>query len=73
MSHRAALKEIGEKGNSAIAKATASIAGVGGVGSIIADILVRDGIAIRLIDKGRIEEHDLPPTNTLLGGRPHAL
>lgn len=60
MSFRAQIKEIGEKGHAKIAKATAAIAGVGGVGSVLADILVRDGLAIRLIDKGRIEEQDLP-------------
>ncbi|RME53041.1 HesA/MoeB/ThiF family protein, partial [Candidatus Woesearchaeota archaeon] len=60
MTLRSNAQPIGKEGERALSKATMSIAGVGGVGSIIADALVRDDIQVRIIDKGRVEEADVP-------------
>lgn len=59
MSYRSSVERIGEKGEKAVSKAVCSIAGVGGAGSVLADMLVREGFSVRLIDKGRIEEADV--------------
>ena len=53
------FKEIGVKGQEALKKKIVSIVGVGGLGSVIADMLTRAGINLRLVDMGRIELHEL--------------
>jgi molybdopterin/thiamine biosynthesis adenylyltransferase len=42
---------------------TITVVGLSGVGSAIAEIIVRTGINVRVIDKGRILEHDLHQTS----------
>ncbi|MFH1505546.1 MAG: HesA/MoeB/ThiF family protein [archaeon] len=54
-----AFKEIGEKGQEALKKKIVSIVGVGGLGSVIADMLTRAGVSLRLVDMGRIELPEL--------------
>lgn len=53
------LAEIGEKGLSNLEKKSVSIVGVGSVGSVVAEILARTQLSLRIIDKGRVEEEDL--------------
>ena len=53
------FKEIGEKGRQALANKTASIVGLGSIGSTVAVMLLRSGINLRLIDKGRCFVKDL--------------
>ncbi len=53
------LSEIGEKSLSLLEKKTASLIGLSSVGSVIAEILTRSHVSLRLIDKGRVEEEDL--------------
>ncbi len=57
--HQALLKEIGEKGQALLETKTVSIVGLGGVGSVLADLLARNGIGLRLIDKDRVYEEDM--------------
>jgi molybdopterin/thiamine biosynthesis adenylyltransferase len=38
---------------------TVTIVGLGGIGSTAAEILVRSGIGVRIIEKGRVEENDM--------------
>ncbi|MBU1201918.1 MAG: ThiF family adenylyltransferase [Nanoarchaeota archaeon] len=49
---------IGKK-STEIKKKTVTIIGVGGLGSVVAEMLQREGINMRIIDKGRIELPDL--------------
>jgi adenylyltransferase/sulfurtransferase len=53
------FKEIGEKGQQALASKTVTIVGLGSVGSTVAAMLIRAGISLRLIDKGRCFVKDL--------------
>jgi molybdopterin/thiamine biosynthesis adenylyltransferase len=53
------FKEIGPKGQEALSKKIVSIVGVGGLGSVIAEMLTRAGISLRLVDMGRIELPEL--------------
>lgn len=59
------VKQIGEKAQE-MRKKTVSIVGLAGVGSVMADILVRAGINVRLIDKGRILEEEMQQTSIFL-------
>ncbi len=38
---------------------TVSVIGLGGIGSTVADLLVRSGINVRLVEKGRVEDEDM--------------
>jgi molybdopterin/thiamine biosynthesis adenylyltransferase len=38
---------------------TVTIIGLGGIGSTCAELLVRSGIGVRIIEKGRVEEYDM--------------
>ncbi len=49
---------IGEKGAD-LRKKTVMIIGAGGLGSAVADMLHREGIKLRIVDKGRIETADI--------------
>lgn len=40
-------------------KKTVTVVGIGGVGSVVSEIMVRSGINLRIIDKGRIMEDEL--------------
>ena len=53
-------ESIGKNGRKTLSKKTVSIIGVGGMGSTVAQILVRNGITIRIIDKDRVVEKDMP-------------
>ncbi len=57
--YRSMFKEIGEKGNDRLVSKKVTVAGLGGVGSIVTSILAREDFELRIIDKGRIEEADM--------------
>ena len=57
--YRSLFKEIGEKGNEKLDGKKVTVAGLGGVGSIVAAILAREDFELRIIDKGRVEEADM--------------
>ncbi len=54
---------IGKEGQKQLHKKTVTIIGLGGVGSAVAQILVRSNINLRLIDKERIISADVPRQN----------
>ncbi|MBU1198955.1 MAG: ThiF family adenylyltransferase [Nanoarchaeota archaeon] len=55
----AKFKEIGEKGQKALTEKSVTIVGMGNIGSTVAVMLVRAGVNLRLIDKGRCLTADL--------------
>jgi sulfur carrier protein ThiS adenylyltransferase len=55
----AKFKEIGEKGQKALAEKNVAIVGLGNIGSTVATMLLQSGINLRLIDKGRVDVSDL--------------
>jgi len=55
----AKFKEIGEKGQKLLETKIVTIAGLGSIGSTVAEMLSRSGISLRLIDKGRCLTDDL--------------
>ena len=55
----ARFKEIGEKGQKLLETKTVTIAGLGNIGSTTALMLLRSGINLRLVDKGRCMTEDL--------------
>ncbi len=57
--YRSSFKEIGEKGNEKLMGKHVTVAGLGGVGSIVTDMLAREDFNLRIIDKGRVEEMDM--------------
>ena len=57
--YRAKFKEIGEKGDDRLAGRKVTVAGLGGIGSVVTSILAREGFDLRIIDKGRVEEVDM--------------
>ena len=59
------VKQIGDRAQEMRTK-TVSVVGLAGVGSVIADMLVRAGIGVRLIDKGRILEDEIQQTSIFL-------
>jgi molybdopterin/thiamine biosynthesis adenylyltransferase len=60
MKETALQKIIGAKGAKNIASATVAIVGLGGVGSSVAQLLIRNGVNLRIIDKDRVLEADVP-------------
>ena len=52
------FSSIGNK-SAGLRKKVVTIIGAGGLGSVVADMLFREGVDIRIIDKGRIEIPDL--------------
>ncbi len=59
-SRQIAFDKIGEKGQEKISRAKVAIAGLGGLGSVIAMILARAGVGyIRLIDRDIVETDNL--------------
>ncbi|MGV8162343.1 MAG: HesA/MoeB/ThiF family protein [Candidatus Nanoarchaeia archaeon] len=52
------VEQIGSRAKEMRSK-TVTIVGLSGVGSAVAEMLVRSGIGVRVVDKGRILEHDL--------------
>jgi len=57
--YRSMFKEIGEAGNEKLKGKRVTVAGLGGVGSIVTSILAREDFELRVIDKGRVEEADM--------------
>lgn len=57
--YRSKYKEIGEKGDERLLGKKVTVAGLGGVGSIVTSILAREDFELRVIDKGRVEEIDM--------------
>lgn len=57
--HLSKFKEIGEKGQKLLETKTATIVGLGSIGSTVAAMLARSGVGLRLIDKGRCFIKDL--------------
>jgi len=55
----AKFKEIGPKGQKSLTEKTVTIVGMGNIGSAVAVMLLRSGINLRLIDKGRCNIEDL--------------
>jgi adenylyltransferase/sulfurtransferase len=53
------FKDIGEKGQKLLESKTVTIIGLGNIGSTVAAMLIRSGINLRLIDKGRCMTEDL--------------
>ena len=51
---------VGKEGISQLRGKTVTIIGIGGVGTTLAQILARNGINIRIIDKDRIYDHEMP-------------
>lgn len=64
-SKHALVEQLGEKAEE-LRKKTVTVVGIGGVGSVVAETLVRAGISIRIIDRGRILEEDLQYQNLFL-------
>jgi molybdopterin/thiamine biosynthesis adenylyltransferase len=56
---QAKFKEIGEKGQQLLETKTVAIVGLGNVGSTLSMMLLRSGVNLRLIDKGRVEVGEL--------------
>jgi molybdopterin/thiamine biosynthesis adenylyltransferase len=52
-------KSLGREQMELIQSKTVTIVGLGGVGSACASMLVRSGIGVRIIEKGRVEESDM--------------
>lgn len=59
------VEQIGSKAKDMRSK-TVTVVGLSGVGSASAEMLVRSGIGVRVVDKGRILEHDLHQTTLFL-------
>ncbi len=56
---RVKCKKISEKGEKMLQNKTVALAGVGAVGSTMASMLTREGIHLRIVDMGRVEEEDM--------------
>ncbi len=55
----AKFSEIGEKGRETFEQKTVAIVGLGNIGSTLSVMLLRSGISLRLIDKGRVDLTEL--------------
>ncbi|MFH1649790.1 MAG: ThiF family adenylyltransferase [Candidatus Woesearchaeota archaeon] len=51
---------LGEKSAEALKGKTVTVVGVGGLGSVVAEMLTRAGLNLRIIDKERVYVEDLP-------------
>lgn len=56
---RARYKNIGDTGDAILNDKTVSIVGLGAVGATMASIIGREGITMRMVDMGRVEEADM--------------
>lgn len=52
--------QIGSEGQKILSSKTVSVLGLGGVGTVVSDILARMGVNLRLVDKERVLEFDQP-------------
>lgn len=57
--YRSTFKEIGEAGNEKLLGRKVTVAGVGGIGSVVTSMLTREDFDLRIIDRGRVEEMDM--------------
>lgn len=57
--HMEQLPFIGSKGIKTLQSKTITIVGLGGIGSTLAQILVRNGINLRIVDRARVDEKDV--------------
>ncbi|MCF7871521.1 ThiF family adenylyltransferase [Candidatus Woesearchaeota archaeon] len=57
-SHHELVEQLGGKAEIMRAK-TVTVVGIGGVGSVVAEMIVRAGINLRIVDKGRVFEEEL--------------
>ncbi|MFH1400298.1 MAG: ThiF family adenylyltransferase [Nanoarchaeota archaeon] len=53
------LPNIGQDGQRKLLKSTVTILGIGSVGSKVAELMVRAGVGLRLVDRDRVYEQDL--------------
>ena len=59
MDYQHLIKALGEADVSKLQTSTVSVVGLGGIGSALAELLVRSGINVRLVEKDRVLEEDL--------------
>lgn len=59
MEYEHLIQALGEADVTKLQTSTVSVVGLGGIGSSLADLLVRSGINVRLIEKDRVLEEDL--------------
>jgi len=52
-------KYLGVEQSAKLEGKTVSIVGLGGIGSVLADMVAREDFELRIIDKGRVEETDM--------------
>ncbi len=50
---------LGSEQAALLRQKTVSVIGLGGIGSTVAELLVRSGINVRLVEKGRVEDADM--------------
>ena len=53
------IEALGEADVSKLHTSTVSVVGLGGIGSTLAELLVRSGVNVRLVEKDRVYEEDL--------------
>jgi molybdopterin/thiamine biosynthesis adenylyltransferase len=59
MQHEHLLKALGQEEFDKLSQKTVSVVGLGGIGSTLAELLVRSGITIRVVEKDRVNEEDM--------------
>lgn len=59
MQYEHLLKALGQEEFDKLSQKTVSVVGLGGIGSCLAELLVRSGINIRVVEKDRVQEEDL--------------
>ncbi len=59
MDYQHLVKALGEADVSKLQTSTVSVVGLGGIGSSLAELLVRSGINVRLVEKDRVLEEDM--------------
>ncbi|MFT4250696.1 MAG: HesA/MoeB/ThiF family protein [Candidatus Woesearchaeota archaeon] len=59
MQYQHLIDALGEDDFSTLQQKTVSVIGLGGIGSCVAELLVRSGISVRVIEKDRVLEEDL--------------
>lgn len=59
MDYEHLVDALGEADVSKLQTSTVSVVGLGGIGSTLAELLVRSGIPVRLVEKDRVAEEDM--------------
>ena len=68
------LNKIGEKGQERLAQSSALLVGAGGLGSVVAPLLVGGGIgSLAIFDDDTSQTNTISPTKTLLFMHTHTL